>query len=193
VEVGWLLGAPFLAQVIEGAAGETLHVLGGPLETSGVGQRLLDARWRVEVDRPADVVVAGISGDPAHHGLGDMARALACAAPVFRPGAKIALLSATAPPLGQAAEPLRQAEPPEAVLTFLHKHPGPDQETAFLWASAARQAAVYLLSGLDTDSAEEMFTVPMERATQVLRLLEGGQSCVFLPDAHKTMAVVAGG
>src|SRR5437660_12541387 len=47
-EVAWLLGAPFLVQVIEGANAEIIHVLGGPMETSGEGQRLLDARWRVE-------------------------------------------------------------------------------------------------------------------------------------------------
>src|SRR5207302_1805342 len=46
-EVAWLLGVPFLVQVIEGAGCEVAHVIGGPVESGAEGQRLLDARWRV--------------------------------------------------------------------------------------------------------------------------------------------------
>ncbi len=52
-EVAWLLGAPFLVQVIEGAGDEVLHVIGGAIESSAEGQRLLDARWRVHVKQVA--------------------------------------------------------------------------------------------------------------------------------------------
>src|SRR5262249_8927796 len=112
-EVAWLLGAPFLVQVIEGAGAEVAHVLGGPGATSAAGQRLLDARWRVEVEAAADVVVAGVGGDPAGHRFADLARALACAARVVKPGGRIALLSGGGPALGAGADLLRQAEDPE--------------------------------------------------------------------------------
>src|SRR5205814_2120912 len=83
-EVAWLLGAPFMIQVIEGSGDEILHVLDGLADTSSEGERLLDARWRVSVDRRADVVVAGISGDPARHGFAELSQALACAARVVK-------------------------------------------------------------------------------------------------------------
>src|SRR5439155_19365522 len=84
-EVAWLLGAPFLIQVIEGSEGEVLHVLGGPVESSREGQRLLDARWHVEVDHPAELVVATITGNAERQGFAQLARAWACGARVVKP------------------------------------------------------------------------------------------------------------
>jgi hypothetical protein len=43
---------------------------------------------------------------------------------------------------------------------------------------------------LPAQTAEELFTVPLEQAGQVQRLLGSAASCLFLADAHKTMAVV---
>ncbi len=190
-EVAWLLGVPFLVQVIEGAEGAILHVLGGPAETSGDGQKLQDARWHVEVARAADLVVAGIAGAAAS--FADLARALGCAARVVQPHGRIVLLAAGAPDLGQDAEPLRQAETPEAVLHYLRQHPSFDMDAPFQWASAARQATLYLFSQLPAQTAEDLFTVPMDHAGQLQRLLEAAETCLFLPDAHKTMAVVKAG
>src|SRR5207244_567281 len=84
-EVAWLLGAPFILQVIEGPGEQVGDILGGMVETSADGERLLDARWRTRVATMADTVVAGIAGDPAHHDFTDLARALGCAARVVKP------------------------------------------------------------------------------------------------------------
>jgi nickel-dependent lactate racemase len=190
-EVAWLLGVPFLVQVIEGADADVAHVLGGPVETSGEGQRLLDARWRVEVDEAADTVVVGVAGELGRHSFADLARALACAARVVKRGGRIVLLGGGAPELGEAADLLRRAEDPRAALDLVRKQPSAHGAAAFLWASAAHQATIYLLSGLPGDTAEEMFTVPLDHAGQVQRLLRDG-SCLVLADAHKTMALLRG-
>ena len=189
-EVAWHLGVPFLVQIIMGADAEIIHVLAGPVETSGDGQRLLDERWRVEVDAPADIVLAGIGGDPARHDFDDLARAFACAARVVKPQGKIVVLCDAQPVLGQEADWLRQAGDPGTVLNALRQHKAPDQQGIFLWASAAQHANLYLLSKLPAEIAEEMFTVPLENADQVQRLVAGNGSCLILPDAHKTMAVL---
>jgi nickel-dependent lactate racemase len=192
-EVAWLLGAPFLVQVIEGTDSGVAHVLGGLAETGGEGRRLLDARWRVEVERPADVVVAGVGGDPARHDFADLARALACSSRVVRRGGQIVLLTASDPPLGEAAAALRQADDAGQALGALRRHGrAADLEAAFQWASAADQAHIYLLSLLPAETVEGLFTTPLEHAGQVQRLLGEGRSCVLLPDAHKTLAVVRG-
>ena len=188
-EVAWLLGVPFLVQVIEGAGADVAHVVGGPVEASREGQRLLDARWRVEVERPADTVVVGVSGEPSGPCFGELARALACAARVVKRGGRIVLLSGGVPELGAAAELLRRAEDPEAALDQVRQQPSAEGVAVFQWASAAQQATVYLLSGLPGDTAEELFTVPLDHAGQVQRLLRNG-SCLFLADAPKTMAEV---
>jgi nickel-dependent lactate racemase len=192
-EAAWLLGAPFFVQIIEGAGDTVTHVVAGLADTSPEGQRLLDGRWRLNVDRLGTTVIAGVGGDPARHDFADMANALACAARVVQPNGRIVLLSGARPASMsmQGGEILQQAETPNQALDLLRHRQSPDTAAAFQWASAARRATIYLLSGLAEETAEALFTVPLEHARQVQRLLDAGGSCVYVPDAHKTMAVVA--
>ena len=120
-------------------------------------------------------------------------RVSASAARVVKPQGRIVLLSRAAPALGEGAEILRQAEDPEEALQLLRQHTPPDMAAAFQWASAAGRATLYLLSNLPGEAAEELFTTPLERAGQVERLLRTGGSCLVLPDADKTLAIVPGG
>ncbi len=188
-EVAWLLGAPFLLQVIEGRGGGISHVLGGSLDSSAEGQRLLDATWRLHVDRPADVVIVGLSGAPAQQTLTTVARALGTAARVVQPGGKIVLLTEATPDHNPIGELLRRAESPREVLAHLQRAKTPDLAAALPWASAAQHAHIYLLSRLDDDTAEEMFVTPLQHARQVQKLLTDG-SCLLLPDADKALATV---
>lgn len=189
-EVCWLLGTPFFVQAIEGADNDIAHVVAGLVQTSAAGERLLNERWHVEVEAPADIVVAGIGGEPSRQGLDDLARAFACAARVVKPHGRIFLLSAADVVEDARTRLLSQASDAAEVLQFLRKHKTPDMESAFLWASAAQHASLYLLSNLPPSLAEEMFTTPLENAAQVQRNLQGEAKILFLPDAHKTMAVL---
>ncbi len=188
-EVAWLLGAPFLVQVIEGAGDAVVQVLGGTADTAADGRHWLDRCWRATVTEPADVVVATIAGDPARQGIDDMARALACAARVVRPDGAIVLLCATAPALGEGFQRMQQADDAEEALALLRGAPPADWPAACQWLEAVRSARVYLLSGLPDETAEALFTTPMQHARQVQRLLDAGGTCLFLPDANKLLAV----
>ncbi len=189
-EVAWLLGAPFIVQVITGSGEEVLHILSGTVDSSSVGQNLLDARWRVQVDRPVDIVVAGISGDPARHSFEDLARAFFSAARVVKPGGHIVLLTEAQPGLGRAAKVMRQHHDPLAALKVLLKEKPADLTAGFLWASAADRAKLVLLSALPGAIVEEMFVTPLDSPNQVHRLLGTEATCLVLPDAHKTLAVL---
>jgi nickel-dependent lactate racemase len=188
-EVTWLLGVPFFIQVIEGTGDDIAHVVTGVAETSAEGQRLLDARWRVTVPHLADLVVAGLGGDPARQDFADLARALAAAARVVKPDGRIILLSRCRPSLNAGGELLRQAESPQQAHDLLRQHRPADMPAAFQWAHAVQRARTYLLSGLPPETAEELFTFPLDHPGQVQRLLDTGGSCLFLPDAHKTLAL----
>jgi nickel-dependent lactate racemase len=190
-EVAWLLGAPFLVQVVEGAGDTIAGVLAGPIESSGHGQQLLDARWRALVSRPADLVVGTLSGDPARHRLDDFGRAFLAAARVVKPGGRIVLLSEASPPLTESFELLRRIEEPAAALKALEESRPRDHAAAFMWATAALQAKLYLLSAMPAEVVEELFVTPLEQAPQVDRLLAHADSFIYLPDAHKTLAVLA--
>ena len=43
---------------------------------------------------------------------------------------------------------------------------------------------------MPTEIAEELFVTPLENANQAARVLGSDSTCLFLPDAHRTMAVV---
>jgi nickel-dependent lactate racemase len=188
-EAAWLLGAPFMVQIIEGAGDSLAHVVSGLAKTSNEGIRLLNAHWRVQVDGAADTVVVSLTGDSRRHTFADMAEALACAARVVKPQGRIALLTRAEPTLRAGAEVLREADDPGRALKDLQQSLPVDLGPAFQWASAAQRATIYLLSQLPTETAEELFTVPLDHPGQVQRLIDSGQSCLFLADAHKTMAV----
>jgi nickel-dependent lactate racemase len=190
-EVAWLLGAPFMVQVIEGRGEQVASVLAGLADTSEEGQRRLNARWRVEVDRPADMVVAGVGADPGRQTFADLAQALAAAVRVVRAGGRIVLLSGACPALGPGALLLRQAEDPASALRLLDDKKPIDLAAAFQWAHAAQHANICVLSGLPAETVEELFAVPLDDPAQIQRLLDAEGSCVILPEANKILALVS--
>jgi len=189
-EAAWLMGAPFLLQVIEGAGDGLAHVLGGSLDASAEGRRLLDARWRLTLEQPADLVLTGIGGDPARHDFPLLARALGNAARVVQPGGRIVLLTEAVPALGAAGQQILDAVEPGDIITELERKPAPELFAALEWASAVQKAKVYLLSGLPEETSEELFVTPLQKAEQGQKLVGLARSCLVLPDAHKTLAVV---
>jgi nickel-dependent lactate racemase len=189
-EVSWLLGAPFYVQVIEGAGDEIVQVIGGSADSAADGRRWLDRCWKATVPQPADLVIATMSGDASRQTIADLARALATAARVVREDGTIALLSAAAPELGEGLRRVIDAEEPDDAFRALEETPPPDWPAVFLWLKSVRKAHVYLLSGLSPETAEGLFTTPLEHARQVRRLIDAGGSCVVLPDAHKLMVTV---
>lgn len=189
-ETAWLLGAPFFVQVIESVGDGVALVVAGTTEASHEGQRLLDVNWRRNVPRPADLVIASVSGDPSRHTFAALAAALACAARVVQPGGRIVLLSQADPVLGSEVEMLRSAEDPREILRRFHNEHTVELAPVLRWAAAALQARIYLLSGWPDDRVEESFATPLHDAGEIQRLLDAGGSCLFLPDAHKMLAFV---
>jgi nickel-dependent lactate racemase len=188
-EAAWLLGQPFFVQVIAAAGDGVSHVVAGGGEASAEARRLLDEAWEQTVPRPADVVVAALSGDPARHTFADLAAAAANAARVVRPGGRIVVLSRAAPDLGPGGALLLAADEPEDALRSLERQPTREYLAARLWAQAASHTHITLLSGLPDDTVEELFATPLQDAAQAQRLLTG--ACLFLADAHQARTVLA--
>jgi nickel-dependent lactate racemase len=191
-EVAWLLGAPFILQVIEGSADNLLRIIGGTVDAGDEGIELLNANWRVRVDSPTDVVVASITGDSPAPSFADLAAAFGCAARVVKPQGRIILLTDAEPALGEAAEMLREASDPNGALDVLSRKPPPDMAAGYLWASAAARASLFLLSRLPAEVSEDLYATPLQDEGQVQRLLNSPGSHLILPDAHKTLAVASG-
>ncbi len=189
-EVAWLLGAPFLVQVVEGRGDDIAALVAGPVDTADEAIRVYEARWGVSAEDLADTVVATVSGDPRRHEFADLARALTHAAQAVQPEGRIILLTAAAPQLGPGADLLRQSGDPARALEALDKSQAPDRAAAMQWAAAAARAQVYLLSGLPEATAEELFVTPMEQASQLHRLLRAAGKYLLLEDADKALPTV---
>ncbi|MCS6851351.1 MAG: lactate racemase domain-containing protein [Gemmataceae bacterium] len=189
-EVAWLLGAPFFVQVIAGSGDDIVHVLGGLADSGSAGDRLLAARWRKTVERPADVVIATLTGNRRRHDFATLARALHTAAEVVRPGGRIALLCQAAPALGPVGEFLREADNPAEALARLRQQPPPDHAAVEAWISAAEKAQVYLLSDWPAEIVEELFAIPLQHAGQIERLFRRDDFVLILPDADQLLVTL---
>jgi hypothetical protein len=108
---------------------------------------------------------------------------------VVKPRGRIILLSQANPTLGPGAQILRQSDEPNDALKDLRRLKPMDIGSAFQWASAAEHANIFMLSRLEPDLAEELFTTPLQDAGQAQHLLEG-KGVLFLEDAHKSIAVL---
>lgn len=192
-EVSWLLGLPFYIQVIAGPRDTVAHVVAGAAAASAEGQRRLDAAWRHEFPAAADLVVATLTGDPARHTFADLAAAAACAARVVKTDGRILLVSRASPEIGPGSDVLRDAEDPREAVRQLKRDPRTELLPALLWARAAEQARISLLSGLPDETVEELHAAPLPDLAGVQRWLNRGGSCLFLEDAHKALAVVQHG
>jgi nickel-dependent lactate racemase len=192
VEAAWLLGAPFFVSVVEGAGDGVAHVTAGAADAAAEGRRLLDAAWRWRAPRAADVVVAGLSGDPSRQTFADLAAAAACAVRVVKAGGRIVLLSQGRPELPPSADALLQSEDAEAARGRLRRKPTVEQVPALRWAEAAAHARLYVLSGLPDDTVEDLFATPMRHAVEAQRLLDAGGDCLFVEDAHKALVLLEG-
>jgi nickel-dependent lactate racemase len=104
-EFAWLLGAPFLVQIIEGPADEIAGVIGGPVESHTEGERLYRAVWQRTVTELADTVVATVRGLGQRNRFASLARALAHASQMVQPEGRIILLSQADPHLGLGGKP----------------------------------------------------------------------------------------
>lgn len=186
-EIVWLLGAPFFVQIIEGAGDEIAHVLCGPYDSGDPGKKLLDSYGRASVSERADLVFAAIRGEPARHGFGAMARAVAAAARIVEPDGRIVLLCRSAPTLGPAAGLLRKAGDPRQALKWIKEQKPRDMEAAYQWALAANQARLFVVSGLSAQAVEELFATPIDEPRQVQKLVASAKKVAILEDAHKTM------
>jgi nickel-dependent lactate racemase len=190
-EAAWLLGAPFFVQVIEGSGDGVAEVVAGSTDALAEGRDRLEARWLQQVNSVADVVVAGVSGDPARQTFADLAAAAACAARVVRPGGRIILLSEVTAAPGPEFDLLRGADDPAELAAGLGPNPPVEQLPLARWAAAAGHARLTVLSGIDAEAMEELSATPLQRAEQAQRLLKPGETVLFLDDAHKALVTLA--
>ncbi len=189
-EIAWLLGAPFMIQIVEGKGEGIAHIVGGTVESTPECEQRLRDRWQIQFARPAQTVVATMTGDPARHDFETIAKAALNATQVVEPGGRVILLTHATPVLDQAFEIIRDTDEIAVASRRIQERQPAGSTAALLWLEAARNASLYLLSGLPEESVEEAFVTPLQNARQSQRLIESANSCLILEDAHKALAVI---
>src|SRR5262249_2831153 len=103
---------------------------------------------------------------------------------------RIVLLSEASPAASPATALLRDADDASTALAEIRRRSDFELRAAWQWATVAEQHRIFLLSGLPDEVAEELFAVPLQNLGQGQRLVAASTSCLFLEDAHKTLALV---
>ena len=99
-------------------------------------------------------------------------------------GGKIVILSDLNAELSEGLELIRTGDSARDAIRPLRKQAPPDLICATQLAAAADWARIYLMSGLPNDVVEELFLTPIADETEVRRLLQGEESCLFLEAAQ---------
>lgn len=186
-EVAWLLGTPFLVQVIEGVGGAVQEVVAGLPDSGAEGIRRQDARWRGSIAAQPDTAIAVVPGGPDGITFADLARAAAAAARVVEPDGRVVVLSAAAPALGDGARLLGKADDPAAAVKALAREKPDDWAAAHEWATAAGRARLFLGGGPADELADDLFAVPVADNSEVQRLADAAERLLIIPDAHRTL------
>ena len=174
VEVGWLLGTPFLVQVIH-AEGVVREVVAGLQNSAAEGERRHDAHWRGTLNARPDAAIASVAGTS----FAALAAAAACAARVVEEGGRIALIAE-----GDAYPVLAIHEDVDTAREEL-----PTDPAAFLWLTAATRCRLFL-GGKAAASAEGLFAVPLTSDTELQRLADAATKLVVIPDADRTLLTI---
>lgn len=191
-EISWLLGIQFSLQVIAASRDEVSHVLAGASEAVyRRGKELLTADWLVQLESRAPLVIAAVDVDSSGHTWSQIGAAVAAAQNLVERGGKIVILSQLSAELGEGLKLLMHSESPREALKPLQSLFPPDLLPATQLAMAADWANLYLLSGLDDDVVDDLFVTPLGSESEVHRLLESAQGCVFLGGAQHTFGWVA--
>lgn len=189
-EISWLLGCPFLIQVIVGEGDTLTDIIAGLLETSRDGEQLLNKRWASTIPQKVDAVIATLSGNANLHGFAQLSQAALNASRLLNANGKLILLTESDTSLSEGAEIFRRVDEPIEALQQALKSKVHDFEAVFEWARACTDAQIYLASEIRPDIVEEIFATPIGSPRDVERLLEGCSSWAYLPDAHKSQVVV---
>lgn len=185
-QAGWLLGAPLVVQVVPGPGGEVASVLAG--EPNELAKRIateFESTWARPVDRPANLVVATLAGDPTEQTWNNVARALYAAAKVTEADqSAVAICTELDAPLGEALRGLTEAGGDLERAGQLGRIQSPDGAAAWEIYKALCRGPVFFMSRLDDDVVEDLGMSPIASRDELSRLARQAKSCVILDESQ---------
>ncbi|HPM83015.1 MAG TPA: lactate racemase domain-containing protein [Candidatus Anammoximicrobium sp.] len=190
-EAAWLLGVQIVLQVVPGAGGAVLHVLAGkPEAVAKRGRQLCDAAWLCRLPRRASLVLASIAGGRHEQSWENFARALSAALAAVADDGVIVLCTDLRCPPGPALQLLSLLNDAPETLREIRRARTSDAVSASLLVEARERTQVYLLSGLDGETVEDMGLGYISNEDEIGHLCQQFDSCLLLADAHRAGVAV---
>lgn len=193
-EVAWLLGIQLVLQLVPGNGDSILHALAGkPESVAKRGLRLCDAAWLCRVPQRASLVVATIAGGREEQTWENFARALSAALAAVADDGVILLCTDLRCPTGPALQLLASLNDAPEAIREIRRARSPDAVSAALLVEARERTQIYLLSGLNGETVEELGVGYVSDEDEVGHLCRQFDSFLLLADAHRAGVVVEEG
>ncbi|WP_442483090.1 lactate racemase domain-containing protein [Aeoliella sp. SH292] len=188
-QVGWLLGAAMVVEVVPARGGGVAQILAGaPEAVAREVAAACDREWACGVEQPARLVVATLAGGPDEQTWDNVARALhaagmaadadessvaICTQLDTLPGETLHKLIATGGDLERAAR--------------LHSSQSDDAAAAWEIYKALCRGPVYFMSQLPPELVEDLGMTPIASAKELARLAERSETCIVLNEAQHSV------
>ncbi|MEM9353928.1 MAG: lactate racemase domain-containing protein [Planctomycetota bacterium] len=187
----WRLGLGLAVALLPGQGGGVGDIVAGSPDAlrKEIRHRTRKA-WSVDVEKPADLVVAELSGPGPLQTWQALAAALTAAERFAKPGAPVIARSQIDLPLGAALSRLVEDDSPERIERQLRKDRMPDSAAVLTLAQVLDRRPVFLESALQPQLAEALGFSPLADEYEVERLVGQHVSVVVLPDAQFVLPVV---
>lgn len=191
-EVARLAGSMLTLQVIPGGGDDILHVLAGaPSAVATDAERLCRAAWETSLDARADLVIATIPDGRHRSCWANLARGVATAARAATRDGALAICCQLDAPLGDGLATLAASENLRAAARQIRQDAPVDAPLAMQLAHTLAHHDVYLLSGLDDATVEQLGMTPLRGGGELARLARRFDSTTIIENAH--LAVVTSG
>jgi nickel-dependent lactate racemase len=185
-EAAWLLGVQIVLQIVPGPGDSVLHAVAG--DARAVGRHsaaLCDATWQHQLPGRVGLVLAAIGGGREQQTWENVARALAVALSVTEEDGTIVLCTDLHARPGEALQRLAALDEEPQMFRKIRRARTPDAVAAWLLLQASQRARVYLLSGLDEDTVENLGVGYISSVDEIDHLARHCDSCILLADAHR--------
>jgi nickel-dependent lactate racemase len=188
-EVSWLLGTQFQLGVVPGSTGVARFVAGLAEAVRDQGIQEVQRFWTFRPPTRAECVLVGVGAPGRQTEIGELVEGLVTASRVVQHGGRIVALSRAMGPLGPSLQRLIDAGDVKEARAALRGHDDdPDSITGRQLARVLSWADVYLLSGLDRQTTEDLLMIPLERAEDARRLVGRSGTCLVIGRAEWTRA-----
>jgi hypothetical protein len=181
----WQLGAISCLRLVAGRDGTLASAAFGTADSAARRARQAAKAWAPAVAAPADLAICSLSAPTA--GFDTIARAVAAAARITRPGGTICVASATGDVPGPVVTRWRQGAPLQALVREAIASGDPslvaDAVTARFFARALDDRRLVLLSNLDETTVEDLEFGHASGPDTIARLARRSDSVAVLHEA----------